>query len=172
MVISQQSRPARGTRATVLAASITLAAGGLWAAGLVGAAPANAAPKPIVGCGWIQDGDDNRDNTTRCTRPGNSYAVVVEKDCWKFRPPANTTVLVKVGKRWKKSDAVLLVREGASYCNDEYPFMTRVKLPTDGLKPYETRRFRLVQPAVEDRKKTVLSMFVCLQRDGRDKECA
>ncbi len=100
------------------------------------------------------------------------WTGVEGKSLWHRRRARHTTVRSTEGTRWKKSDAVLRVREGASYCNDEYPFMTRVKLPTDGLKPYETRRFRLVQPAVGNREKSVLPMFVCLQRDGRDKECA
>ncbi len=168
--VGQQGGEGAGRRIIAMAACASLAAGGLWAAGLASASPAGAV-RPIVGCGWIQDGEDNRDNTLTCTQPGRSYTIVVEKDCWKYAPPENTVVLERVGNKWRKTDnATLLVRKGAAYCDEDYPYMTRVTMSTEGLKPYETRRFRLVQPEGE-RARSTLAMFVCLMRDGRNKDC-
>ena len=163
-------------RATVGVAGMGIIASGLVAVGV--AAPATAAA-PVVACTWIEAGGlDNRANTTRCTKPGKAAEAVTQRDCWKYQPPENTIVRVKRGTKWYGTDIPVTVRK-AGRCPDSHPWLTRVKLSTEGMTPYETQAYRLFMPAheVEIDGKTVevekakLDMFVCLMREGREKTC-
>ncbi len=168
-------------RSRLVRASVGLAASGLIASGLVAVSvvgPAQAAA-PLVACTWIEaGGQDNRANTTRCTKSGRAAEAVTQRDCWKYQPPENSIVRVKRGTKWYGTDIPVTVRK-ASRCPDSHPWLTRVKLSTEGMTPYETQAYRLFMPAHEIEvdgetvqvAKAKLDMFVCLMREGRNKTC-
>jgi hypothetical protein len=165
-------------RLTAALAGGGLLASGLVAGSLVAAAPAQAAA-PKVACTWIEAGGfDNRENTFRCTNPGPTAERVVHRDCWMYEPPADSVVRVKVGQRWQKTEAQIDIRK-ATQCPETHPWLTRVQIPTDGLKPYVTTRYRFIMPAhevtVDDEvievDKAILNMYVCMMREGKDREC-
>jgi hypothetical protein len=165
---------------SLLAATMSAAvvAGGALVGVTVAATPAQAV-RPIIACTWIEaGGQDNRENTTRCTRPGKPATQVTHRDCWKYEPPADSIVRVRKGTKWRATDIEVDVRQ-AKRCPDSHPWLTKVVLPTEGMKAYQTEAYRLFMPAheVEVYGKTIevdntrLDMFVCLMRDGRDKTC-
>lgn len=158
-----------------------VAAAGMVASGLVAvvvAAPA-AASAPLIACSWIEGGRlDTRENTMVCRGPGKPATLVVQRDCWKYQPPRNTFVRVRSGSKWVATDARVLVRKVDS-CPESHPWLTRVRIPTAGIAPYDVQRFRLVMPphelVVDDEivqvRQTRLSFFVCMMRQGANRTC-
>ncbi len=160
-----------------------VAAGGLLASGLVAigvgaAGPANA-NVPRIACSWIEAGGlDTRENTTVCRGPGKKATVVIHRDCWKYQPPRNSFVRVKQGSKWFATDIRVFIRKVDS-CPESHPWLTRVKIPTEGIGLYDTQRYRLIMPAheveVDDTvvqvKRARLNIYVCMMREDRERNC-
>ena len=170
--------PRRGRRIVGWLVGTCLLAGGLVGVGTIAAVPASATA-PRVACTWIQaGGDDNRANTTVCTKPGKPATNVRHRDCWKFEPPATSVVRRKNGPRWPATDIqVKIVR--SKDCPESHPWLTVVNIPTFGLTPFVTHQYRLVMPAHEIEvdgetrtvEKATLNMFVCIVREGVERTC-
>lgn len=167
-----------GRRVAVGAAAGGLLASGLVAVGVGAAGPANA-DVPLIACSWIKAGGlDNRENTTVCRGPGKKATVVIHRDCWKYQPPRNSFVRVKQGSKWFATGIRVFVRQVDS-CPDSHPWLTRVKIPTEGIEPYDIQRYRLVMPAheveVDDTvvqvKRARLNMYVCMMNEDSDRTC-
>lgn len=151
---------------------------GLVGASLVaGAGAAQAAP--LMACQWI---DSEYTATYDCTEPteGLEYVDVVE--CWSMPVSERVYVSTKVtGSPWRKTRDLPVQTGTSKKCSEEYPYLSRFRIPIDLLASMETTRFRLTLPAAEGElpgggtyayRKTQVKYGVCLMPEDATDWCS
>lgn len=131
-----------------------------------------------MACQWI---DSEYTATYDCSEPteGLEYVDVIE--CWSMPASPRAYVSTKqTGSPWRKTRDLPVKSNASDKCAEEYPYMTRVRIPVDMLMEMETTRFRLTLPATEGElpdgkayayRKTQVKYGVCLMPEDATDWC-
>ena len=154
-------------RTRILAA---LAAAGLSTAVLVPSVTVQAAPatQKHVSCSW-QIGA--RDRTMVCGPEFATKGKVQFSQCWRYRP-VQASVQREAGRQWLSTPMRVRAFANATSCDTKTPWRSLVEVSTRAKNLGTTTNYRLVVPASDRYRRTVVAFAVCTVRVGTTTPCA